>query len=462
MISMAVPKFVPSAHFHTVKTIVALLFWFCAISGQLLQSPCPNIFTYQLDPTSQQIYGYIEIPNLRVGSVAKVDVELSIAAQVAANNFGSLALIKTREETGKDIQKGLPAQYKIVFPRKDIIPTVKSISVNGKSVCNGTRAQGRVLTAIRLAHVLKTKLKSPSSVETLRVIDRSTKVKPAVKQFDLLPKVQQMHAPLPFNNDICGKKIVNFTIPLSTNGKRASKGQFPWIAPIFIANLVRGEKPIYICASTIITANHVLTAGHCVFLADELIKPHRLLVAAGMHNIDNFFDEDAVFSRVQSVIPHPNYVESDVQNEADVAVLKLAKTLPYTPFIVPICLWKGDDNLDRAVNLVGVVAGWGLTEQGTSGSPRFFQARIVSRGQCSAVTRRALNNKVFCADGMGANPCTGDSGSGMVVWQGDRYYLRGLVSKGQVDGSTLQCNIRSYGIYTDIAPYRFWLRTIIG
>lgn len=181
-----------------------------------------------------------------------------------------------------------------------------------------------------------------------------------------------------------------------------------------------------------------------------------------MHNIDNFFDEDAVFSRVQSVIPHPNYVESDVQNEADVAVLKLAKTLPYTPFIVPICLWKGDDNLDRAVNLVGVVAGWGLTEQGTSGSPRFFQARIVSRGQCSAVTRRALNNKVFCADGMGANPCTGDSGSGMVVWQGDRYYLRGLVSKGQVDGSTLQCNIRSYGIYTDIAPYRFWLRTIIG
>lgn len=81
---MAVPKFVPSAHFHTVKTIVALLFWFCAISGQLLQSPCPNIFTYQLDPTSQQIYGCIEIPNLRVGSVAKVDVELSIAAQVAA------------------------------------------------------------------------------------------------------------------------------------------------------------------------------------------------------------------------------------------------------------------------------------------------------------------------------------------------------------------------------------------
>lgn len=79
---------------------------------------------------------------------------------------------------------------------------MKSISVNGKSVCEGTRAQGRVLTAIRLAHVLKTKLKSPSSVDTLRVIDRSTKVKPPVaKQFDLSPKVQQMHASLPFNNE---------------------------------------------------------------------------------------------------------------------------------------------------------------------------------------------------------------------------------------------------------------------
>lgn len=52
------------------------------VNGQYLQSPCPNIFTYQLDPSTREIFGYVEIPDLRVGDVAKLNVELSIAAEL--------------------------------------------------------------------------------------------------------------------------------------------------------------------------------------------------------------------------------------------------------------------------------------------------------------------------------------------------------------------------------------------
>lgn len=60
------------------------------VNGQYLQSPCPNIFTYQLDPSTREIFGYVEIPDLRVGDVAKLNVELSIAAELTNVSNGSI------------------------------------------------------------------------------------------------------------------------------------------------------------------------------------------------------------------------------------------------------------------------------------------------------------------------------------------------------------------------------------
>lgn len=53
-----------------------------SVRAQYLQSPCPDIFTYQVDPSTKQIFGYVEIGNIQVGQVAKLNIDLSIATQL--------------------------------------------------------------------------------------------------------------------------------------------------------------------------------------------------------------------------------------------------------------------------------------------------------------------------------------------------------------------------------------------
>ncbi|XP_065076654.1 serine protease gd-like [Ochlerotatus camptorhynchus] len=448
-----------------VSFCVILIMCFRSSSGQYVQSPCPDVFTYQLDPQTRQIFGYIEIPDLRVGQSVKVIVELSIPAQLTTNNYGSIALINSRKQTGKDILNGLPAQYKVIFPLRNTIPSVKSITLNGKIICSGPRANGQIVTTVRLQHTLETQFKS-TSIVSQRVMNQQKQAPQIIalpKLFDVALKIPQLPQPVISNKNVCGKPVVGLT-RFAINGKRTEKGQFPWIAPIFYKPNLTGEKPIYVCGSSLVTMRHLVTAGHCVFLEFDLIRPEKLLAAVGMHNIDNFFEDSAEFSGIQKIFPHPNYVDDDPTNELDIAVLQLFRTMPLTPHIIPICLWKGDDNLDKVVDMSGVVAGWGVTELGSTSTPNHFVARIVSKRQCSANLARVFSSasKNFCADGNGASPCNGDSGSGFAMLRGNQYFLRGIVSRGQVNHITLKCDISKYGIYMDIAPVRYWLRTIIG
>lgn len=73
-------------------SLLALVFTISGISiaqGQYLRSPCPDIFTYQVDPNTKQIFGYVEIDNIQVGQTVKLNIDLSIAAPVpqVSSNF---------------------------------------------------------------------------------------------------------------------------------------------------------------------------------------------------------------------------------------------------------------------------------------------------------------------------------------------------------------------------------------
>lgn len=46
------------------------------------QSPCPDIFSYRVDRTTGQVFGFVEIRNIQVGQTAKLNVNLFIAAQL--------------------------------------------------------------------------------------------------------------------------------------------------------------------------------------------------------------------------------------------------------------------------------------------------------------------------------------------------------------------------------------------
>lgn len=484
---------------------LTLLFGTSSVRAQYLQTPCPDIFTYQVDTNTKQVFGYVEISNIQVGQVAKLNIDLSIATQLPQNNVGSIVLVKSREATFNDILRGNPAQYRVNFPLQNILPSVLNIALNGQTICTGQRAQGQVITTINLEHTLYTQLQpnglpNGNSFQYQRPVDSNQlpfNVYPAprpVQQFQPQPQPRPTEPPriayqpetqrttfLPAPTRpasrpntarttitppvssasiTCGRPSSSFLNRLSFYGERVDKGQFPWIAPLFERSPSR--EPTYICGSTIISTRHLITAAHCVYEFDDFIVPERLLAIPGMYNLDNFADENAKFAYIQTVHPHDQYIHDDDLNDADIAILSLKKALVYTDYIIPICLWKDTNDLERVVNQEGIVAGWGVTEKGSTSIPTYIKALIVSRKSCRENFERMIpsNSRVFCGDGRGSAPCNGDSGSGFVLKRGNQYYLRGIVSKGQQDRVTLICDVNKFAIYTDVAPYRFWIREI--
>lgn len=487
-----------------VAKLLALALTFSGISSaqaQYLQSPCPDIFTYQVDPNTQQIFGYVEISDIQVGHVTKLNINLSIATQLPQNNVGSITLVKSREATFNDILYGSPAQYRVNFPLQNILPTVLNIDVNGQTICTGNRAQGHIITTINLEHTLYTQngasnnngfqYQPPVDTNQLSYHPNRPVVRP-VQQPQPQPQPQpqfrptykpELNLPVPAPTRpvprpnpgrttisppvssasfACGKPSSSSLNRLSFNGERVDKGQFPWIAPLF--DRAQAREPTYICGSTVISNRHLITAAHCIYEFEDFIKAERLLAIPGMYNIDNFADENAKFAYIESAHPHDNYIHDDDLNDADIAILTLKKVLIFSEYIIPICLWKDVNDLERVVDQEGIVAGWGVTETGSTSVPTFIKAIIVSRKSCRDNFEKMLpqNSRVFCGDGRGSAPCNGDSGSGFVLKRANQYYLRGIVSKGQQDPITLICNVNKFAIYTDVAPFRFWMREIMG
>lgn len=476
-------------------TLVFTIYGICIVQAQYLRSPCPDIFTYQVDPNTKQIFGYVEIDHIQVGQTVKLDIALSIASQVPQNNVGSIALAKSKEDIFNDIIRGNPAQYRVYFPLQNILPSVLSITVNGQTVCTGKLVQGHQ-TTINLEHTLYTRLEQNgfagnngflsnnngfqgnNQFQNQRPVyttqPRPTRppqfsyTEPVTPQVIFMqPTTTRRPAPTrpaiaPPTNYACGKPSSNGFNRLSFNGKRVDKGQFPWIVPLF--DQAQTQTPTYFCGSTIISNRHLITAAHCIYDAGDFMAADRILAVPGMYNIDNFVDDNIKLAYVDSVHPHNDYINDDDLNDADIAILRLRQVLIFTEYIIPICLWNDDNDFDRVVNQEGLVAGWGVTETGRTTIPTFITASIVSKRSCRDNVEKMLpvNSRVFCADGHGSAPCNGDSGTGFVLKRGNQYYLRGIVSKGQQDPKTLLCDVTKFAIYTDVALFRFWIKTILS
>ncbi|XP_035796403.1 serine protease gd-like [Anopheles albimanus] len=488
-----------------LRTCVWLLFAigpvvYKPVDGQYISSPCPDIFSYRMDPATDTPFGYIELQNLRIGQLVKLNVDLSIAVAVPKDNVGSITLVKSRSQTFLDILNKRPAQYRVNFPFTNIYPHVLAISVNGQAICTGQKVKGPIVTTINLEHTLYTQVQQLSNgnsngnppnqyrpeqqpivnQERIQLPDQQYNTPaPAIiyqqqqfttqrPSFVYQPQQQQpslyrpQHTSGESLESVCGS-VGPLASRLSINGIRSSKGQFPWAAPIF--NTAEQPKPQYICGSSIITSQHVVTAAHCMHYPDGTKRRNsQLSVIPGMYNIDSFFDSANQDRGVVQIVVHSDYFFEDTEaTDSDIAVLKLDAPVTFNDLVRPICIWSWSDNLEQIVGENGFVSGWGITESGNSKFPSFVTATVVDKRDCSRQLGRFVPPKArtFCADGHGAVPCNGDSGSGLAFKRGTRYYLRGIVSTGQRDMITLLCDTKKYVVYTDVAPFRYWLSRVV-
>jgi len=236
-------------------------------------------------------------------------------------------------------------------------------------------------------------------------------------------------------------------------GQETEVNEYPWMAAI------ADENENFFCGSTLIGAQWVVTASHCMFKENDGTDPwtaSELTIVLGEHDIAS--TTESVIPRktvlVSKIITHENY-DAD-SSDKDVALLKLAEPVDLTVY-TPACVAQTGDTF---VGKNAWVYGWGRTTFGGIIPDKLLEVEvpIVSTEECKlAMWDDSIKPGMLCAGGVeGEDGCQGDSGGPLTVDVSGQHTLVGDVSWGN------QCGLDGqYGVYAETAFYRNWIDTNI-
>lgn len=205
------------------------------------------------------------------------------------------------------------------------------------------------------------------------------------------------------------------------------------------------------CGASIISAEWVLTAGHCI---DKRLGPTSIEILSGVENID----EPGVRSKVAFYRVHPAFktkrLGATFIHENDVALLKIDAAGPKL----------SGQPIDGLVGSIGagaevLVTGWGVTERQYEPTTtlQFVAIPYVPNETCNGPLSYAgaVTDAMLCAgDKLGKkNPCYGDSGGSATVDISGKKRLAGIVSWGT------GCQTpHLYAVFSRVSEYRDWIR----
>jgi len=241
-----------------------------------------------------------------------------------------------------------------------------------------------------------------------------------------------------------GGLIKKFECDKIVGGRRAKKGEFPWMVGIWRN---RSKRPF--CGGSLFGERWVMTAAHCVY------KRRGLKAVIGDHKPkDDNGDEQHI--KVCGTYVHPEYKGS----MNDIALLNLCKNVTKADNVGFVGLPSSGFELEEKASLR--VAGWGLTRESGRISPilRVVNVSKVSLDLCRKAYKGLVEKKI-CAGNWnygGKDSCQGDSGG--PLWyehsNGDKA-LVGIVSSGR------GCARPYYpGLYTRVSLFIDWIEEVMN
>ncbi|OCT95799.1 hypothetical protein XELAEV_18013488mg [Xenopus laevis] len=234
-------------------------------------------------------------------------------------------------------------------------------------------------------------------------------------------------------------------------GTNAAKNAWPWQVSL---QYLSGSAWYHTCGASLIRANRVLTAAHCV---DRTVS---FRVALGDHNI-NANDGTEQYISVSRIVKHANWNTNNVAAGYDIAVLHLASSATLNTSVKLAQLPA--DGAILANNYGCIVTGWGRTSTGGALASVLQQAplSVVQHSTCSSSSwwGSTVKSTMVCADGAGIrSSCNGDSGGPLNCAVNGVYQVHGIVSFGSASG----CNIvQKPSVFTRVSAYISWINSAL-
>ncbi len=228
-------------------------------------------------------------------------------------------------------------------------------------------------------------------------------------------------------------------------GQVAPSGAYPWQVALLAAEVSTPNKGFF-CGGSFIGGRWIVTAAHCV---DRGTQAQHVDVLVNTQELSSGGQR----MKLSRIAVHPRW--NPETNDNDIALLKTADAISGTA----VRLISSTDAVSLKPGAKVTVAGWGRTQEGGSISEKLKQLLIpiVAREVCNdrvSYSGRVTKN-MLCAglqEG-GADSCQGDSGGSLTLALQETRVLVGVVSWGEGCARP-----DKYGVYTDVAKYRGWIR----
>ena len=236
-------------------------------------------------------------------------------------------------------------------------------------------------------------------------------------------------------------------------GEPADIEDFPFMVSLYHTD---GPFEFYACTGTVVQADWVLTAAHCVEPPAE-----QLLLYSGISNQQQR-DASEALSVVEKIV-HPAYrlEEEGLFFDHDVALLRLTEPLADAQ---PVTLWT--DQVGPVEGAEALAVGWGASEQRPAGEVLQQVEVPVLAGpddpRCSRYPRWVFHSgSMVCAADLllRASACFGDSGGPLAV----RDEETGEVKQVGIASFGAECGSDTYGVaYMRVSTYVPWINLTIG
>jgi len=207
----------------------------------------------------------------------------------------------------------------------------------------------------------------------------------------------------------------------------------------------------WLCGGSIIGESTILTAGHCVYEASNVV------VLMGAH--DRTANEASqVEVESSSMYTHEEYGPTLLRN--DIAIIELSSPITFTTEIQAIKL----ASVEPAVGDLVTLTGWGLTSDGafatSSATLNQVQIPIADDTLCDYYTPNPDHDTVICLDTTGGHgSCSGDSGGPMNVDDAEYgYRTAGVTSFGSSGGCLVEAPVG----YTSVPAFLSWIESHTG